>query len=57
MSKSFREKRSRDKDLYETEHSQYKKSNKFFKRKEKVVHNALRSRDIDALVKYTEDED
>lgn len=56
MSKSFREKRSKDKDLYES-NSNHKRSHKGFKKKEKVVYNALKTRDIEKLIKYTEDED
>ena len=56
MSKSFREKRSRDKDLHESEYNGYQRANKTFKKREKIVSNALRSKDIDTLLKYTEDE-
>ena len=56
MSKSFREKRSQDKDLYESIPNKIR-SHKGFKKKEKVVYNALKTRDIETLIKYTEDED
>jgi len=56
MSKSFKEKRSQDKDLHESVPNR-RHSHKGFKRKEKVVYTALKTRDIETLIKYTEDED
>jgi len=56
MSKSFREKKSQDKDLHELVPNR-RHSQKGFKRKEKAVYTALKTLDIETLVKYTEDED
>ena len=56
MSKSFREKRSRDRDLYDSNEN-YKRIDKSIKRIEKGVHRALKTNDINALVRYTEEDE
>jgi len=56
MSKSFREKKSRERDLFEIVQNR-KQQPKSFRRKEKVVNNALRTRDIETLVRFTEDDE
>lgn len=54
MSKSFREKRSQDKDLFDSTPKQ-RPIQKGFKKKEKIIYKALKTRDIDTLIKYTEE--
>ena len=54
MSKSFREKKSRDRDVYDS-NPNYKRIDKTIKRIEKGVHRALKTNDIDALMRYTEE--
>lgn len=56
MSKSFREKKSRERDVFEVMQNR-KQQPKNFRRKEKVVSNALRNRDIETLVRFTEDDE
>ena len=53
MSKSYREKKD-----YETdnENSKHKYNNPKNKRKEKQIYNALRSKNLTELIKYSEDE-
>lgn len=56
MSKSFREKKSRDRDVYDS-NPNFKRSDRSIKRIEKGVHRALKTRDIDALMKFTEEDE
>ena len=56
MSKSFREKKSRDRDVYDSVPN-YKRRDKTIKRIEKGVHRALKTNDIKALVRYTEEDE
>lgn len=56
MSKSFREKKSRDRDVYDSGHN-YKRTDRSIKRIEKGVHRALRTNDINALMKFTEEDE
>jgi hypothetical protein len=55
MSKSFKEKRSRERDFYDN--AATKKTDRSFKKREKLVHNALRSCDINTLIKYSGEDD
>lgn len=55
MSKSFREKRSRDRDVSDTYPN--KRSDRSIKRIEKGVHRALKTKDINALMKFTEEDE
>jgi hypothetical protein len=53
MSKSFKEKKSRDSDN-EERRAKYNNARQG-RKSEKVIHNALRSRDVQTLIKYSED--
>jgi len=56
MSKSYREKRDFiDNDREDNVKTKHINSNKH-KRKEKQIHNALRSKNLTDLIKYSEDE-
>lgn len=55
MSKSFREKKSRERDVFEGMQNRKQHPNNM-RRKEKIVNNALRNRDIETLVRFTEED-
>jgi hypothetical protein len=56
MSKSFKEKRSYDTDLYESIPN-HRRAPTRIKKKDKVIYTALKTRDIETLIKYVEDEE
>lgn len=53
MSKSFKEKKTRDLDFDDNRHKNH--YTKHGKKNEKAIHNALRARDINTLIKYSEE--
>ena len=53
MSKSYKEKRERED--FEVNKKQGKNINKKIRRSEKQINNALRSRDVNTLIRYSEE--
>ena len=56
MSKSVREKKSREKDVFEGEQNRKPRHNNM-RRKDKIINNALKNRDIETLVRFTEEDE